>query len=499
MSDGLSPARKKRCGSTDAKTAALAVFISVASHTTGVAQAQSPGSPSAEPSVEAARVGLETRKAELANAEGRVVGTQGDLTNLEADAAEINRKLIETGGLVQATEAKMTSIEARLTELEAQEALLRGSLAQRHGQISKLLGALQRMGRNPPPVMITGREDALEMVRSAMLLAMAFPELRGQALELADKLNGLVRVMTDIRTEGDKLKAETARLDTTRARLASLMDTKKHTITERQAELKEMRKAVAAISKDVTDLNDLIAKLGNEVSKQAGVKAAEQEAERQLAAAPPETKQPEKPTPITPDQKAAEKGPDVAALPPADPPPKAPVVELAPVASSLVPGSPGRIRPAVAFQLAKGKLPLPAQGRRVLSFGDKTQYGATSKGLVLETRFGAQVVAPCDGWIVFAGEFRSYGQLLIINATGGYHVLLAGMSAIDVEPGQFVLAAEPVGTMSGAPRTAQQQAGRASPAAATGAASSPVLYVEFRKDSQPIDPDPWWVGAKGKN
>ncbi len=69
--------------------------------------------------------------------------------------------------------------------------------------------------------------------------------------------------------------------------------------------------------------------------------------------------------------------------------------------------------------------------------------------------FAAQVTSPCDGWIVYAGEFRSYGQLLIMNAGGGYHVLMAGLSQIDVQPGQFVLASEPVGTMSGAPRTAQ--------------------------------------------
>ena len=93
-----------------------------------------------------------------------------------------------------------------------------------------------------------------------------------------------------------------------------------------------------------------------------------------------------------------------------------------------------------------------------------------------------------DGWIVYAGEFRSYGKLLIINAGGGYHVLLAGLSQIDVQPGQFVLGAEPVGTMSGWSQQVQ-------PAAAN---SAPVLYIEFRKDGTPIDPDPWWVQGHQK-
>ncbi|MFD2032980.1 murein hydrolase activator EnvC family protein [Ancylobacter dichloromethanicus] len=63
----------------------------------------------------------------------------------------------------------------------------------------------------------------------------------------------------------------------------------------------------------------------------------------------------------------------------------------------------------------------------------------------LGTRIEAQVASPSDGWVVYAGPFRSYGQLLIINAGGGYHILLAGMDKITVELGQFVLSGEPVG------------------------------------------------------
>jgi septal ring factor EnvC (AmiA/AmiB activator) len=150
--------------------------------------------------------------------------------------------------------------------------------------------------------------------------------------------------------------------------------------------------------------------------------------------------------------------------------------------------TPGRIKPAMPFTEAKGQLPLPAHGRRVLTFGEKTQYGSQSRGLVIETRYGGQVVSPCDGWIVYAGEFRSYGQLLIINAGGGYHILLAGLSQIDVQLGQFVLTGEPVGVMSAAAKSSLPKAPE----------SGPVLYIEFRKDQRPIDPDPWWADASRK-
>jgi septal ring factor EnvC (AmiA/AmiB activator) len=113
-----------------------------------------------------------------------------------------------------------------------------------------------------------------------------------------------------------------------------------------------------------------------------------------------------------------------------------------------------------------------------LSFGQKTAYGTHSKGIGIQTRPGGTVFAPCDGLIVYAGEFRTYGQLLIISPGGGYHVLLAGLSQIDVQVGQSVLMGEPVGAMA-----------TKSPAAQDG---GPVLTVEFRKDQRPIDPDPWW-------
>ena len=163
-------------------------------------------------------------------------------------------------------------------------------------------------------------------------------------------------------------------------------------------------------------------------------------------------------------------------------------VVLAPSSERVAMLAPGRIKPAMPFPDAKGLLPLPVQGKRVLTFGEKTQNGGQSKGVILETRHGAQVVSPSDGWIVYAGEFRSYGQLLIINAGGGYHILLAGLSQIDVQLGQFVLAGEPVGVMSTAAKGPQAKTQE----------NAPILYIEFRKDQRPIDPDPWWSDASRK-
>lgn len=444
---------------------------------------------------EAAKKKLERERNELDNVQKKTQSLQSNVQDIAAERERINSRLLETADLIKKSEAQLTTIETRLGELQEQERILKGSLSQRNNQIAKLLAALQRMGRNPPPVLFTQREDALEMVRSAMLLSAAFPELGNQAKVLTTRLNELARVMGDIRTQRDQLRTEMTRLTDARTRLSGLMEEKKVTLEERQSELTRMRTAAADISRNVKDLNELIGKLDQAVKENTSLGAYDEQQRKTAAALPAASSAAPAPN-ITPNSSAPIAPNSPAALPPAQkaPPAQGPgvvanskgvdVVELSPGATL---GSPGRIKPEIEFPAAIGRLPLPAQGRQVLAFGEKTQFGGQSKGIVIETRQGGQVTSPCDGWIVYAGEFRSYGQLLIINAGGGYHVLLAGLSQIDVQPGQFVLAAEPVGTMSGWPQQTQPTANNA-----------PVLYVEFRKDGRPVDPDPWWVAGQRK-
>jgi septal ring factor EnvC (AmiA/AmiB activator) len=150
----------------------------------------------------------------------------------------------------------------------------------------------------------------------------------------------------------------------------------------------------------------------------------------------------------------------------------------------------GRLGPAITFSSARGLLPLPVNGVKIRNFGDPDSAGGAEKGLAIAARPGAQVTAPCDGLVVYSGSFRSYGQLLILNAGGGYHVLLMGMERISVDPGQFVLTGEPVAAMG--------SGGQIAAATATITPSQPVLYIEFRKDGTPIDPGPWWATSESE-
>jgi murein hydrolase activator len=146
---------------------------------------------------------------------------------------------------------------------------------------------------------------------------------------------------------------------------------------------------------------------------------------------------------------------------------------------------PARLAPRQTFAELRGSVTRPAVGEPVGEFGQPDGSGGARRGASFQTRPGAVVTAPADGTVVFSGPFRSYGRLLIINAGGGYYLLLAGMERTSVEIGQFVLAGEPVGEMGDI----------AAPSAALGVveAAGPVLYVEFRKDGTAIDPGPWWA------
>jgi septal ring factor EnvC (AmiA/AmiB activator) len=153
-------------------------------------------------------------------------------------------------------------------------------------------------------------------------------------------------------------------------------------------------------------------------------------------------------------------------------------------ASPVVPEA-NQLIAAAPFSALRGQVALPVIGKIKQRFGASDGNGSVIHGDMVATQSNAIVTAPADGEILYAGPFRSYGQLLILNAGDGYHVVLAGMSSLNVASGQSVLAGEPVGAM-GEARVASTSASRTENI-------TPELYVEFRKDGKPVDPAPWWA------
>ncbi|MFG3597064.1 murein hydrolase activator EnvC family protein [Bradyrhizobium sp. RDI18] len=370
---------------------------------------------------------------------------KADIAAIGQDRSKLNQQLIDIATQVRNVETRIGETEGRLRPLDAREQQIRASLDSRRSEIVEVLAALQRAGRRTPPALLVRPEDALQSLRTAMLLGSVVPELRGRAEKLATDLGELVNLRKTIATERDVLARDRDRLQDDSVRLAALVEERQRKQSAIEKDMEAEGARAINLSRQVDGLQGLIAKMEQDLKS-----AAKAAATASLQG-----------TPAAPGGK-----PNLGAL-----------------------KDPARLSPAIAFASAKGLFAFPVNGRKIRNFGGSDGAGGVEKGISLATRAGAQVTTPCDGWVVYAGPFRSYGQLLILNAGGGYHVLIAGMERISVNIGQFVLTGEPVATMGTTSQVASILA---------TTASQPVLYVEFRKDGTPIDSGPWWATSEGE-
>ena len=388
---------------------------------------------------------LEAAREEQRKAAGLQQKLKADIAAIGQDRSKLNQQLIDIAALVRGVETRIGETEGRLRPLDIREQQIKGSLDSRRSEIVEVLAALQRAGRRTPPALLVRPEDALQSLRTAMLLGSVVPELRGRAEKLAADLGELVSVRQRIATERDVLAHDRDKLKDDQVRLAALVEERQRKQSAIEKDMEAEGARAINLSRQVDSLQGLIAKMEQDLKS-----AAKAATTASLQGAP-----------VAPNGK-----PNLGAL-----------------------KDPARLTPAIAFASAKGLFALPVNGRKIRDFGGSDGAGGAEKGISLATRAGAQVTTPCDGWVVYSGPFRSYGQLLILNAGGGYHVLIAGMERISVNIGQFVLTGEPVATMGTTSQVASILA---------TTASQPVLYVEFRKDGTPIDSGPWWAANEGE-
>jgi murein hydrolase activator len=388
---------------------------------------------------------LEAARAQQKSAAELQEKLKADIAAIGQDRSKLNQQLIDIAARVRGVETRIGDAEARLRPLDTREQQIRNSLDSRRSEIVEVLAALQRAGRRAPPALLVRPQDALQSLRTAMLLGSVVPEMRAQAERLVGDLSELISLRKTIATERDQLAVDRDKLKGDQVQLASLVEERQRKQSAIEKDMEAEGARAVALSRQADSLQGLIAKMEQDLKSAA--KAAE------IASL--------KGTPVALNGK-----PNLKAL-----------------------KDPGRLSPAIAFASAKGLFALPVNGVKIREFGGSDGVGGAEKGISLATRAGAQVTTPCDGWVVYAGPFRSYGQLLILNAGGGYHVLIAGMERISVNIGQFVLTGEPVATMGTTSQVASILAANA---------SQPVLYIEFRKDGTPIDPGPWWAANEGE-
>jgi septal ring factor EnvC (AmiA/AmiB activator) len=384
---------------------------------------------------------LDRITSELSLSEDTVARLTASIATLRKDHATITAALIQSAKTERKLAEDVEEISARLEQQKSAEAALRRSLWERRDVLAEVLGGLQRMGLNPPPAILVTPDDALASVRSAILLGAVVPELREQTDRLLADLNELSRLTTSIQAERDRLAQTAMQMATEKQRLTMLQAEKERIRTESDAVLATERKRSAELAKQAGSLKELISSLENEARKRA--KADELAREKEARRLKRENELAEMPVPE---------------------------------ANRLVGSAP--------FSASHGKLMAPAAGKRSKRFGEKDGLGGRWHGDTLATQSGSIVTTPVDAQVLYAGPFRSYRQLLILDAGDGYLVVLAGMDRISVAQGQSILAGEPVGAM-GEARTASAAAGVEN--------VTPELYVEFRKNGKSVDPDPWWA------
>ena len=442
---------------------------------------------------------LETLLEQRGMARERAVALAAEIDSIRRDKADVTAALVAAAKAEKKLAAGIAETETRLADLETRATGIRASLSERKALLAEVLAALQRMGLNPPPAILVRPDDALASVRSAILLGAVVPGIRTETEILAADLAELASVTSAIADERTRLTAARDSQLEEQARLAILVEEKQELEGRTAEALAAEQKRFAELAMQAESMQGLIESLEQEIS------AARQEAERaRLAAeeaerlarqareeaerAAAEAERLAREQQETAEREAREEAERIAAQQlalarEAEENARRRLDESRARAEELA-ARQTAIAPAQAFSSLRGALARPVSGRTITAFGQEDGLGGLARGDTIETRADAIVTAPADGKVLYAGPFRAYGNLLIMDAGDGYHVVLAGLDRIDVSPGQYVVASEPVGIM-----------GRIRLAGVTAAAAendSPTLYVEFRKDGKPVNPAPWW-------
>lgn len=374
------------------------------------------------------------------------------IAQVKKTSADLRQALIESASRRKDLQTKILKSEEKLANLKVQEGGIRSSLRGRRAVLSEVLAALERMGRNPPPALLVAPEDALASIRSAILLGAVVPGMRSEADKLVADLQSLATLQAAALQEKTAVTGTIAASLEEEQRMNLLLAENDKLNNQNQQELLAERGRSEELAGRASSLQDLIQSLEGEISSvREGIDRARAEEERMRLLSEAER------------EKARQ------------------------LAEAGVPDK-NRIAPAYAFSSLKQKLDFPVAGDVLRRFGDADGTGHPARGMTVASNAGAVVTAPADGLIVFAGAFRSYGQMIILNAGDGYHLVLAGMDEVNARQGKFVFAGEPIAVM-----------GEKRVASATALAletDRPTLYIEFRKDGTPVDSRPWWTAKE---
>jgi len=375
---------------------------------------------------EISRAELEALEAEHAALLGELEQIEGQEALTFRDLGALERALLAAAMESQRREEQASQAERKLISLQSRLQANRLKLVEGEQTLEDLLGALAISGRYRPPALLTQPKDANAAIRTAIIMGELAPRVQSRTIGLSRQIETLRKLESEILREQKTLADSEAALKLKQQEILGLTAAK--------------RKAF----EDVTGNADSLRQQASEIGRKA-------ETLRSLLAA-------------------------LEAAAPAAPLMK-PRLNLAELNREKRSAGSASIRqaslPTPSVSQPLGVLATPTAGRLVRRWGDRLPGGTKSEGITYATRSGAQIASPIDGKVEFSGPFRSYGQLLILSTSDGYHVLLSGMTYSYVGVGQYVRQGEPVARMS------------------ERSDLEPELYMEVRKSGKPMNPATW--------
>lgn len=342
---------------------------------------------------------------------------------LERELKELQQETVALARDTGDKEEELSVFEDKLAILEEQKKQKNNAFAERKEELSTLVSAMVRLKELPPEAVIAMPGKLGETLAAARALNVVTHAIEEDAESLKQQLQELDDLEGKIRKNREDIVSRKLGLEQKRASLASKIKERTKLQDELSDKDEEESERLAQLNAKSQNLQDLIEALGK--TQAARQRLAQQEVK-------------EKPA------KKEDESDDS--------------------------------RDIRSFSAARGKIRMPVAGKVIRHYGSGSQETAFSRGITLETRENANVVAPFDGEVVYAGNFRDYGRMVIIRHSGDFHTLLSGMDHINCKPGQTLMEGEPIGSM-GQARDERH------------------LYMELRHNSKPVDPSVWIKGA----
>jgi murein hydrolase activator len=368
-------------------------------------------------SVEDQRRALALAKTQSDQAEVRAKQLEAKASEASDEVDRVRTRMAALAARIQATEADITTAEKRVNLIEKLRAEQRDRLAAKQEPVVRLLAALQMLSKRPMILSFVQPGSTNDLVHVRAVLETMIPQIRarteGLRTEIARSQNLKAtadRAISLLKDSEQKLEGQRTTLSTEAARYRTQYQ--KFT----QGAMLEQDRAIA-MGEKARDIVDLIDQLGL----------------------------------------AAEVGSQLATL-------SGPLLRPAQPSDSN----------AVPINTADGRAQfssyrLPVTGTLVRGLGEVSSAGVRARGLTIATRPGAQVIAPAGGRVIFAGTYRGYGKIIIIDHSSGWTTLVTTLSTLDVRIGDQVDQGTPLG-----------KAGN----------DRPTITVELRKGANPVDITP---------